>query len=115
MATSFVARKVHAIACSVHYKRCDSKFLARTAEGESEMEEAKQWSPALRAASIEALSEIAVSPDGFLHMKHINGKFGAFTLVDLVMNIYALKLKNESETLQFADADSVVAAGWAID
>jgi hypothetical protein len=79
------------------------------------MGETKQWSPSLRAASLEALREIPVSPDGFLHMKHTDGKFGTFTLVDLAMDIYALKLVNQPETLQFADAESVVATGWVID
>jgi hypothetical protein len=42
------------------------------------------WSDSLKKNTKNALLECSDAPDGFMHMKNINGSFGRISLEDLV-------------------------------
>ncbi len=75
----------------------------------------REWSTGLRNETRQALSDLPMRPGGHLHMKHIAGGYGWFDLLDLARNRFVLHLKGDAGELTFADADEIVAAGWAID
>ena len=75
----------------------------------------REWSSGLRDQTRQALYDLPVCPDGRLHMKHIGGGNGWFDLLDLAASKFVLHLKGDSGERTFADADEVIAAGWAID
>lgn len=75
----------------------------------------KRWSDALRTATRETLDELPFLPDGLVHMKHIDNRFGTMSLVELLAGTYAITAKDDSEILSFADVDALIDAGWAID
>ncbi len=48
-------------------------------------------------------------------MKHIDGGFGSFELLDLLKGKFILRLKDNAGERTFANAEEVISAGWAVD
>ena len=78
-------------------------------------ESSKQWSAALRQATRDALVELPILPDGLIHMKHIERRFGSMALTDLLAEKCTISIKPDGPILDFPDVDAVIDAGWAID
>lgn len=76
---------------------------------------ASQWSDTLQSQTREALHQVPATPDGYVHMKNIDGRFGRMSAMDLIANTYVLLLKDRDETQRFGSVDALIDAGWAID
>ena len=73
------------------------------------------WSEGLQQQTRAAISEMRINPDGKLHFKN-HSKSGAFiTAQDLMRGKLSLTDKENGRVSEFADADDLLAAGWAID
>lgn len=76
---------------------------------------ANRWSDNLTQETRQAINDCAVTPQGVLHMKSINGSYGIIRLENLVSARFLVEdKKNESEYL-FGSVDELSEAGWAID
>jgi hypothetical protein len=73
------------------------------------------WSDSLKKKTKDALLECSGAPDGFIHMKNINGSFGRISLEDLVRGKLLIHDKKTKAEYFYKAIEELVAAGWAID
>lgn len=76
---------------------------------------ANKWSDRLIEGSRAALKEWIYTPQGALHMKNLNGRYGKIFLEDLVADKLLIKDKKSEAEYHYASADELITAGWAID
>ena len=79
---------------------------------------ATQWSAGLQTETrelIESRGEHFRSLDVNLHFKHIDGSYGRMSLFDLYAGELYVIDKRDGSRSDFADADALLAAGWALD
>lgn len=75
-----------------------------------------EWSYSLKAATRSAIEAGGVlSPDGRLHFKHISDGFGFIEPSDLASGVLRVVDKKTGAATVFADADTLLRAGWAVD
>ena len=75
-----------------------------------------QWSDDLRQATKLAVGEWAMLPtQDHLCFKHINSGFGVMDLADLMRGNLRMIVRGTEKKIVFANADELIAAGWAID
>jgi hypothetical protein len=75
----------------------------------------ENWSDKLLEETRAALNNGSVGPDGFLHMKNINGDYGKIRLEDLWAGKLLIQDKRADTTYQFSTCDEMINDGWAID
>lgn len=75
----------------------------------------KNWSVNLLEQTFDALDDYFTGPDGFLHMKNINGNFGKILLEDLIARRLLIQDKNSDVKYLYKTADELIADGWVID
>lgn len=75
----------------------------------------ENWSDKLLEETCAALNNGSVSPDGFLHMKNINGCYGKIRLEDLRAGKLLIQDKQADKAYQFSTCDEMINDGWAID
>jgi hypothetical protein len=75
------------------------------------------WSDDLKARTLEAIGDhyVLASRDGHLHLKHTTFAFGSIASGDLRRDVLRVVDKRSGATITFANADALVADGWAID
>lgn len=74
------------------------------------------WSDSLKEQTRNAILEFWTgAPDGFLHMKNINGRFGKIRLHDLITEKLLIQDKETDAEYLYSTADELIEAGWAID
>lgn len=73
------------------------------------------WSESLQNQTLKALAELPITPDGLLHMKHKSEGYGHLVLTELLAGKFNLYRKACEQPRIFADAQEMVASGWAID
>lgn len=73
------------------------------------------WSDELKVLTRRALHDGPVMPDGLLHLKHVDGRYGTMALVDIVANRFVVVDPRSAAETRFADAEALIADGWAID
>lgn len=78
--------------------------------------ETSGWSDELRARTRDAIEGgMFVARDGRLCLKHIASGFGVMTEDDLLSGVLrVVNVRTGAETT-FANADELIAAGWALD
>lgn len=76
---------------------------------------ANRWSDKLTEETRAALENWVVTPQGALHMKNINGRYGRILFEDLVADKLLIKDKKSEAEYLYASADEMIVAGWAID
>lgn len=74
----------------------------------------RRWSDILREATRKALEDIIVTPDGIIHMKHIDGRYGGIAALSLLREGCTIVLTDGSRE-HFADIEALIDAGWVID
>jgi hypothetical protein len=75
----------------------------------------ENWSDELLEETRTALNNGFVGPDGFLHMKNINGYYGKIRLEDLRAGKLLIQDKQADRAYQFSTCDEMMSSGWAID
>jgi hypothetical protein len=75
----------------------------------------ENWSVKLLEETRAALNNGFVGPDGFLHMKNINGYYGKIRLEDLRAGKLLIQDKQADAAYQFNSCDEMINDGWAID
>jgi hypothetical protein len=75
------------------------------------------WSDDLKARTRETIKDrhALASRDGHLHLKHTTFGFGVIGSSDLRCGVLRVVHKRTGVTVTFADADALIADGWAID
>lgn len=73
------------------------------------------WSPNLIQQTREAIQQIPVTPDGYLHFKHPKLGYAYANLNDLVHDRLVLRSKTGSDEHRFAEVEALLQAGWALD
>ncbi len=73
------------------------------------------WSETLQQQTREAVEGIQIMPDGLLHFKHKTLGYAASGIEDFVRDGIVLRAKKGEEAYTFANANELIAAGWAID
>lgn len=76
---------------------------------------ANRWSDKLTEETRAALENWVVTPQGVLHMKNINGRYGRILFEDLVTDNLLIRDKKSASEYFYASADEMIVAGWAID
>lgn len=75
-----------------------------------------KWSSTLQQQTRDAINDIQISPhDGKLHFKNCDKRAACLTANDLLGGRLSLTDKVSGHVSEFADADGLLAAGWAID
>ena len=75
-----------------------------------------QWSSELRQATKVAIEELAVLHAGdHLCFKHIRSGYGVIAFADLMRGNLRMTVRSTEKEIVFANADEMIAAGWAID
>lgn len=78
--------------------------------------EINSWSEELQRQTRDAISDMRASPhDGKLHFKNHENRFAFITIQDLMCSKLYLTDKESGQLSDFADADALLDAGWAID
>jgi hypothetical protein len=75
----------------------------------------ENWSDKLLEETRAALNNGFVGPDGFLHMKNINGNYGKIRLEDLRVGKFLIQDKQADAAYQFSSCNEMINNGWAID
>ena len=74
------------------------------------------WSSDLQQQTRDFIREMQVSPfDGGLHFKHGDGHFAVCGFLDLACGKLTLTEEQTRKVFEFADVDTLLEAGWAID
>lgn len=75
------------------------------------------WSEGLRNETIRAIEDGVFDYlfTGFLHLKNTDGRFGQITLNDVLARELKVSDKKTNEIYEYATAQALVDAGWAID
>ena len=76
---------------------------------------ANRWSDKLTEETRAALENGIITPQGVLHMKNINGRYGRILFEDLVADKLLIREKRTEAEYLYATADELISAGWAID
>lgn len=76
---------------------------------------ANKWSDRLIEDTRAALKEWIVTPQGALHMKNLNGRYGKIFLEGLAADKLLIKGKKPEAEYHYASADELITAGWVID
>lgn len=73
------------------------------------------WSESLLQRTREAIEQIPVTPDGYLHFKHPTLGYACATIDDLVDGRLVLRSSTGSDEHQFAEVEALLQAGWVVD
>ena len=74
------------------------------------------WSSELREQTRKAVDDFDFASLGDLvAFKHVDGRFGAITISDLISGRLELTVRRSGDIEMFADAQQLIDAGWAID
>lgn len=73
------------------------------------------WSDRLIEETRNALNECFFAPDGFLHMKNINGSYGRIHRDNLIIKKWLIQDKKTDGEYFYDTIDELIAADWAID
>lgn len=76
---------------------------------------ANRWSDKLTEETRAALENWVVTPQGVLHMKNINGRYGRILFEDLVADKLLIRDKKSEAEYLYASVDELISVGWAID
>lgn len=76
---------------------------------------ANRWSDKLTEETRAALKNGIVTPQGVLHMKNINGRYGRILFEDLVADKLLIRDKKSEAEYLYASVDELISVGWAID
>lgn len=74
-----------------------------------------KWFDCLTEDTRPVLKGWLVTPQGVLHMKNLNGRYGKIFLEDLVAKKLLIKNKKSEAEYHYTFAGELIAAGWAID
>lgn len=76
-----------------------------------------EWSDSFKAETRDVIrrGDILCTRDGQIHVKHAHSGFGTVAVDDLVRGVPKVVDRRTGEETTFADADELVAAGWALD
>ncbi|WP_309679211.1 hypothetical protein [Polaromonas sp.] len=73
------------------------------------------WSESLQQQTRQAIAQLPVTPDGYLHFKHPTLSYAYATIDDLMHDRLLLRSKTGSNDHRFDDVDALLQAGWAVD
>lgn len=73
------------------------------------------WSNNLQEQTRKALNDDFVGPDGFLHMKNINGSYGKINLENLLAGKLLIQDKLKEAEYIYSTSDEIITDGWVID
>lgn len=73
------------------------------------------WSEELQSLTRRTLRDGTLTLDGSLALKHIDGRFGLISLADQTTGRLCVVDRRTSAEITFADAEALVADGWALD
>lgn len=73
------------------------------------------WSENLQQQTRETIAQLQVTRDGQLHFKHPTLGYAYTTLNDLSHGPLLLRSKTGSDDHRFAEVETLLQAGWAID
>jgi hypothetical protein len=73
------------------------------------------WSDTLIEKTHESLDDCFFAPDGFLHMKSANRKYGKIHRDDLIAKKWLIQDKGVDAEYYFTTIDELIEAGWAVD
>ena len=77
--------------------------------------ETNVWSKNLQQQTREAIRDMPINPDGKLHFKNRDKRSAYMTVQDVLCGKLSLADKESGQVSEYADADELLAAGWAID
>lgn len=75
----------------------------------------QSWSPQSQQATRQAIDDLPITPDVFLHFKNSDGRYAVISLSDLARDALVLHLKNSEQQLAYDNVDALLDAGWVID
>lgn len=91
-------------------------FDSATRDEEFMIDIEPQWSDSLQETTRAALNGLAVLPhQDFVALKHIDGRFGAIAISDLLRSTLRVSDRRSGQETTFANVDELIRAGWAID
>ncbi len=73
------------------------------------------WSESLQQQTRQAIAQLPVTPDGYLHFKHPTLGYAYATIDDLMHDRLLLRSKTGSNDHRFAEVEALLQAGWAVD
>lgn len=73
------------------------------------------WSERLQQQTRDAIEQLPVTADGYLHFKHDTLGYAYATYDDLCHDRLILCAKEGDDAYRFSDVEALLQAGWAID
>lgn len=78
-----------------------------------------RWSQSLLDKTLKLLisngTDVLPTPDGYVHFKNQDGRYGRIDLISLISGSFDMVDKKTGDIEIFSSAEALISAGWVID